>query len=652
MNNKIRHFLLPLYAVFCFGAKTYAQEQLSFRDKAKLKYESFEYAQAIPMYLKLVDVEKPQLSDLEKLAYSYYLMNDYEAAENWFARLVAHPESKIENMLVYGSVLKSNLRYKEAKVVFENYAAKTGDAKKVANDIFGCDSAQVWLAKPTAHRIKNEELINTPRSEFGVFPFPQKIFYAGEPDAGVFKKVYGRTGNPFLRVYAANREANGSLSFPLLSKSVYNDAAYHVGPVFSNRAGNMLFVSRTHVGKKMTEIEKVGNTKFRTNNVELYIYTANNGQWQEQPFAYNNAKEYSLGQACLSTDEQTLYFASDMPGGLGGTDIWFSTLAADGSWSKPQNAGKEINTAGNEMFPQIGTDSLLYYSSDGLPGMGGLDIFVAKGGRANWAKPVNMRYPINSAADDFSFVDTSSPSEGQVMGYLSSNRKGGKGGDDIYSFDIEKRKVILALKGQTYDQSTGQLLPLTDVTLLTGQQKVKGKQLTADSAKFFFELDKETTYTVLGQKAKYYSDSVRVTTLGATKSDTLEVKLYLKPLFVVNTKIEIKNIHYDFDKANIRADAADILNETVRIMRDNPTLEIELGSHTDSRGSDIYNLDLSQRRAQAVVNYLVSRGIARNRMKAKGYGETQLLNGCKNGVKCTPAEHQANRRTEFKIVKY
>ncbi|GGI28673.1 OmpA family protein [Pedobacter mendelii] len=647
-----KYLLLPLLAIIFFAKQIHAQEQLSLRDKAKLKYDSYDYAQAIPMYLKLVDVKTPKMADIEKLAYSYYELNDYEAAENWFSRLVTFPESRPENLLAYGAVLKSNLRYKEAKTVFESYANKTGDRKKVANDILGCDSAQVWLAKPTFHLIKNETLVNTALSEFSVFPFTNKVFYTGEPDSNLFKAISGRTGNPYLRVYTADKATNGTLSYPMIDTSVYNDARYHIGPIISNKAGNMLFISRTYVGKKDSEIEIAGKRKFRTNNIELYIYTANNGKWNMKAFPYNNVKEYSLGQACLSRDEQTLYFTSDMPGSIGGTDIWYCNLQEDGSWTKPENAGRSINTTGNEMFPEMGADDMLYYSSNGLPGMGGLDIFATKGSKSTWTYPINLRYPINSAADDFSFVNIALPAANIGTGYLSSNRKGGKGGDDIYSFGIEKPKIILALKGITFDKNTGTLLPLTNVTLMAGDRRVVGKQLTADSAKYFFELDKNTDYTVLGQKVRYYSDSARVTTVGIEKSDTLEVNLYLKPLFIVGTKIEIKNIHYNFDKDNIRPDAAKILDETVRIMRDNPTLEIEMGSHTDSRGSDIYNINLSQRRAQSAVNYLVSRGIARSRMKAKGYGETQLLNKCKNGVACSIPEHQENRRTEFKIVKY
>lgn len=241
MNIK---YLLYLLITISFYNISYGQEQLSFRDRAKQKYENYDYAQAIPMYLKLVDVKDPQIGDVEKLAYSYYKINDYEAAENWFSRLIAYPESKAEHLLTYGSVLKSNLRYIEAKKVFETYASKTGDTKKVANDLLGCDSAQLWLAKPTAHLMHNESAVNTSLSEFGVFPFAYTVFYTGEPDAGVFKSVYGRTGNPFLRIYTADRTASGTLSFPLVDKSVYNDADYHVGPVISNKAGK---IGRAHV---------------------------------------------------------------------------------------------------------------------------------------------------------------------------------------------------------------------------------------------------------------------------------------------------------------------------------------------------------------------------------------------------------------------
>lgn len=627
-----------------------AQEQVSLREKADKTYLAYNYAYAVPIYLKLVDTKNPKLQDIERLADSYLKMNEYESAENWYARAIQYADSKPENLLLYGAVLKSNSKYAEAKKVLKQYAVKTGDNKLVANEILGCDSALVWLAHPTSHKIKNEDLVNTSLSEFGVTPVGGKYYYTGEPNESILKNVAGRTGNPYLRIYTADLKADQSLAQAAINKDSYNNGTYHIGPVVSNKAGNVIFVTRTYAGKD-GELNKENRFKFRNKNLELIIYTLKDSVWEGKPFAYNNIEKYSSGHAALSEDEKVLYFVSDMPGGVGGTDIWFSELQADGAWGTPQNAGTVINTPGDEMFPNINADGTLYYSSNGLPGMGGLDIFSAKGDRKNWNKAINLRFPINSSGDDFSLISDASIAD-ETFGFLSSNRIGGKGNDDIYSFNNIKPKIILALSGTVINKKTGELIPAANVTLFSGNRNIVAKQRSTDQGTFFFELDKETNYLVLGQKEKFYSDSATVSTKGIKVSDTLNVTLRLTPLFEVGKVIVLENIHYDFDKDNIRPDAAEILDGLVAIMRDNPTLEIELSSHTDSRGADIYNIDLSQRRAKSAVNYLVSRGILRNRMIAKGYGETQLRNKCSNGVKCTPAEHQVNRRTEFKILKY
>jgi len=649
ISNKYTGYIF-LISLGCFFNIAVAQEQPSLLKRADQLYAQYKYANAASIYLKLADTKKPKLTVLERLADCYQKMNDYEAAENWYARVVNFPDSKAENLINYGAVLKSNSRYAEAKKVLKSYAERTGNLKRVGNEIAGCDSALVWMANPTTHKIKNEIQINSTLADFGVFPIGDKIYYTAEPAQELLKRKDGRTGNPFLRIYTANRAADNGLSSKQIDKSVYNDENYHVGPIISNQKGDVFYVTRTYPGKA-GEISKEYGTKFRTNNLELYFYTANNGKYEVTPFRYNDVKKYSVGHAALSQDEKTLYFVSDMPGGLGGTDIWYCELQSDGNWGEPQNSGPSINTSQNEMFPNTAADGTLYYSSDGLPGMGGLDIFWTKGAKSNWSKPVNLRFPVNSSGDDFAFI-TNVTNENEVMGYLSSNRKGGVGNDDIYSFSNIKPKMILALKGVTVNKKTGEILDAATVTLYANGRQILAKQSSKMDGTFFFELTKETDYTVLGQKEKFYSDSAAVSTKGLTKSDTLSVTLRLEPLFEIGKAIAIQNIHYDFDKDNIRKDAAKILNELVRTLRDNPTLEIELGSHTDSRGIDIYNLDLSQRRARSVVNYLVSRGISRTRLTAKGYGETQLLNRCGNGMKCSVAEHQANRRTEFKIIKY
>jgi len=333
-----------------------------------------------------------------------------------------------------------------------------------------------------------------------------------------------------------------------------------------------------------------------------------------------------------------------MEGGKGGTDIYYSTKNAQGGWDTPVNIAA-INTSGNERTPTI-TEDAIYFASDGGIGMGGLDIFKAVRNGNKFSNPQNLRYPINSPQDDFAYVST-----GKNTGYLSSERVGGSGSDDIYSF-VERPKPILAFRveGTAIDKITQAALANSVITL----SKANGTDLiveTDETGKFKFDLDGGTTYLLTGEKTSYISDHQGVTTAGLTESMVIKKDLFLSHI-VLNQEIRLENIYYDLDKADIRPDAAVELNKLIRVLKDNPTIWIELGSHTDSRASDSYNRTLSQRRADAAVNYIINiGGIDRNRITAKGYGESRLVNGCKNGVSCTIEQHQLNRRTEFTIVK-
>lgn len=628
-----------------------SQEHPSLRDRAEELFRRYEYAAAVPLYIKLADAKRPQLKDLEHLAECYRLMNDYESAENWYARVVQHEDSDVEQLLRYGTVLKSNGKYAEAKKQLEQYAEQTGDRERVALEIAGCDSAMVWMADPTIHRLRNEAAVNTEYAEFGAFPLGEKVAYTGEPDplmTGVGQD--GRTGNSFLRVYTADRSASNALADGVIAEGAINSGNYHVGPVASPDGGQTLYVTRTYPGKEGQET-KEDQQKFRTNPLELLVYTRQGDAWQVEPFAYNNVETYSVGHAAFSSSGDTLYFASDMPGGQGGVDIWYSTRQEDGSWAEPTNAGEVINSSGDELFPNIGPDGTLYYSSDGFAGMGGLDVFRAEGGGSSWNTPQNMRFPVNSAADDFAYIINFESPEG-IAGYLSSNRRGGVGNDDIYSFTFEKPKIIIVLEGTVADRLSGGVMEDAAITLYDGDREIVAHRNSDSQGEFTFMLSRDQQYTVLGQKEGYHADSAKVTTEGIVQSDTLRVALLLDRVLEKGLTFELENFYYDFDKYNIRPDAAVILDELVRILRDNPTLKIELSSHTDSRGSDEYNMLLSQRRAESAVDYLVSRGIARDRMVAKGYGETRLVNRCANGVGCSVEEHQANRRTEVTVLDY
>ncbi len=651
MNKKYIIFIALIIFNASFNIVS-AQEQSGLRERAKKHYNQYEYFQAAQLFQKLADVKKPFLNDLELLADCYLKMKNYELAENWYSRVVNLPKSKTENLIKYGEVLKSNLKYNEAKQVFLQYVKLSGDQSRVAVEIAGCDSSLAWIANPTLHQIKNQTLINTNRSEFAVFPYQNKVFFTAEPDTALFKSIFGRTGNPYLRIYSADQSRN-ELSKPAIDLSGFNTGKYHIGPLSTNADGSVLYITRTTAGKVL-ELNEVDRVKYQTNNLELYTFKKNKDKWEELPFVYNNVQKYSIGHASLSSDHKVLYFVSNMPGGFGGTDIWFCELQADGGWGKPQNAGAQINTVKDEMFPYSSSEGSFYFSSNGWPGMGGLDVFTAKGSKQNWSKALNLKYPVNSSTDDFGFIVFPSVDD-TISGYLSSNRKAGKGGDDIYSFTFKNpdTKIILAVKGAILDRKTGKVISGANVLLYsnTNQSPMASQNAKSDGT-FLFELAKESDYSLVAKKAKFDTDTKSISTKGIKKSDTLVVDLKLGTLFEVGKVFTLKNINYDFDKDNIRLDAANILDGLVDVMRDNPSLEIELGSHTDSRGADKYNLSLSQRRAQSVVNYLVSKGVSRMRMVAKGYGETQLLNACEDGIKCTDEQHQENRRTVFKVLRY
>lgn len=515
----------------------------------------------------------------------------------------------------------------------------------------GCDSAIRWLAEPSLHVIENVGSINTPMSEFGPYRIGEELFFTAEPNDSRRHKVYGRTGNAFLKVYKAPL-VNGSTvvdSHPVSSH--WNNQNFHVGPLSSNKEGNILFITRTYPGKK-GERSSENEFTFYTQRLELIIASKTpEGDWEEAAFPYNDIKSFSTGHAALSPDEKVLYFVSDRPGGLGGTDIWYSERLESGEWGPPIVAGSKINSPGNEMFPVMDAEGTLFFSSDGFAGMGGLDIFKSKGERNLWSKPENLKFPINEAGDDFAYFNLGIV-EGQETGFFSSNRKGGEGGDDVYRVRkiIPKRKLVLLAK--TYNKENNTSLEDVAVHLIDSNKNLLAKRYSSSTGVVEFPLEQIGLYTILGQKEGFYPDSAQADAVFTLHQDTLYASLYLEPLLTIGKTITLENIYYDFDKHAIRKDAAEVLDLLVGVLRDNPQMKIELGSHTDSRGPDEYNQLLSQRRAQSAVDYLVQHGISRSRLTAKGYGESQLVNRCKNGVACSIQEHQENRRTTFTILSY
>jgi outer membrane protein OmpA-like peptidoglycan-associated protein len=351
----------------------------------------------------------------------------------------------------------------------------------------------------------------------------------------------------------------------------------------------------------------------------------------------------------LTPDGNTLYFISDMPGGKGGTDLYYCKREGD-AWGPAVNLGAPFNTPENEMFPFVAANGDLYYASAGLPGFGGLDLFVAKADGASFNGPKNMGMRMNSSYDDFGMAMWTD----NCIALFSSNRPGGVGEDDIYHAKCippkPKPLPILFVSGCVKNKLTGAPIPGATLFML---DKTSGQVVVAKAGNdgcYRIEINRGTDYVIKAMHPGFIADALALGALAKDRqTDPESPRNLLLEQLIINKPYKIDNIYYDFDKYNIREDAKPELNNLVTIMKENP-IKVELGSHTDSRGSDQYNQVLSQKRAESAVSYIVSQGISPDRITAKGYGESQLVNKCSNGVPCTPEEHQANRRTEFKVV--
>ncbi|MET3880201.1 tetratricopeptide repeat protein [Chitinophaga sp. OAE865] len=414
-----------------------AQEQLSLDKQAAVYYDKYDYAKAASLYERIAAKKKDKTSTLvlERLADSYRHINEYETAAGWYAKLLARSDAPADARLYYGDMLKSAGKYAEAKAAYTQYA-QTGNQERVKNRIAGCDAAQEWIQAPTPVAIRNVERLNTVGSDWGATGYPGGIVFVSDSlyrnqlqnGSHFNRNVYGRTRTDYQRLYIGDTANYGNVYINDFSPA-FNRSKYHVGPAVFDKDYRTAYVTMTNADRRIPAV-KENKVRYGYRRLELFSSVKDaNGKWGELiPFPYNKPDEYSVGHAALSNDGNTLYFAADMPGGQGATDIWYSEKQGDGKWGAPVNCGPGINTPEAEEFPTIAPDGSLYFSSKGWPGMGGFDIFHSSGSKAQWSAPENLRYPTNSPGDDFYFV-----AEANGNTYFASNRTGGKGSDDIYS---------------------------------------------------------------------------------------------------------------------------------------------------------------------------------------------------------------------------
>lgn len=619
----------------------------SLQEKGTEQYLSGEYQYAINTFSQILEEDPENQEANQIVAESYRLSNRVERAAPYYEKL-AEEDPTFENYFFLGQSLKAQQEDEKAKEAFEKAREYTQDESllaRVNQELSGIEFTKGIDNYWPYHELVNYRELNTSGPDYAPIVSEQFLYFTSARQAS---GIYPATGTPYTKLFRTRAEdlrvdVSGIQPLPeFQNEEGLNQAAAAISP-----DGNTIIYARGNSTSPRDLPETaLFVSYFRGSGFSQPIWMPVN----EDEFWWNSTPSFS-------PDGEELYFASNRPGGFGGIDLYKATKLANGDFGNAVNLGPNINTAGNELFPRMAPDGKFFFASDGHPGFGKLDLFVAESNEDGEQVIKNLGENINSSADDFSIFFTNYPKEG----FLSSNREGGVGDDDIYYFEDKTptpKIVNVLLDVTTKERVAGeedQILEQARVVLYDEENKQIGGDFSNSRGQVRFTMEPESDYTIITSKNGYFSKSIAYSTRGKTPDPetlvqdvtnvSLDTTVVLDQL-ILDKSIILENIYYDLDKAEIRPDAAAELDKLVQILKDNPTIRIELSSHTDARSSDEYNLDLSQRRAQSAVDYIVSQGIDEDRLVAKGYGETQLI--IENAQ--TEEEHQVNRRTEFKVI--
>ncbi|MFA6945073.1 MAG: OmpA family protein [Pedobacter sp.] len=683
---QLRTLTITLLSIFLFIVMPIARAQQVDNSpllrKAIVEYQSLRFTDAIKELKRVLEKDPENVSAQEMMAGSNRNIKDYDEALYWYGELCKLKNIKPEWALYYAEALANKEKYEQSEQWYRKYLSmKPGDRRA---DAFSKVNLNTFTRNAGEFRVTYSS-INTDASEYSPMYYKdgllfisnrsQKTRYVFQWDRTSYSDMYivdklediteadpdstGKSESPKASKYmAANSDSERSLLSLFASSRPKEEepgtepyllrgkvrSSYHEGPAVLLPEGSLLFTRNNYVGGKVSKSNNGVN--------KLKLYTASGPGWDKIiPFPYNN-NEYSTGHPAISQDGKILIFASDMPRGFGGTDLYYSVRTGDGKkWGRPTNLGPKINTEGNEQFPFLHKDGKLYFSSTGHPGLGGLDIFevILKDLKAV-GTPRNMGSDINSSSDDFGFI----MDEAGKSGFYSSNRRGN---DDVYQFTRMAYTVVL--KGKVVDAGTNKSLSGTRVILRNNG--ISDTIQTNDKGEFSKILSKETDYELSGSRMTYVSRQSFLSTAGITADSTINVLVKLNRAEnlqqwvmdnceTLKKTFSLQNIYYDLDQADIRPDAIPALDKIAEIMKKNPEISIISASHTDSRATENYNRELSLRRGEAARSYLISKGIDGRRIEVKYYGKSRLINSCVEGVLCPESEQQMNRRTEFEVI--
>ncbi|WP_299685894.1 OmpA family protein [uncultured Dokdonia sp.] len=647
-----KYFIL----LFILSTPVITTAQESKISKGNKGFDNYNYVNAQNVYQKVADKGYESADLYKRLGDSYYLNASYEKAQIWYGKLIEKYADNIEaeTYFRYAISLKGTKNYKRSDEIMTRFKDLKSNDKRAL--LFSEDPDYLRSIEKNKNTYQvTETSINSGYSDFGTAFYNDKLIFSSAKDTGDFvKRIHKWNGQPFLDLYEVPLEmvSNDEVTYKdakKFNKSI-NSPFHESTPTFT-KDGNTVYFTRNNYNNGVYRDDIDG-----TNKLKIYKAVKNDkGRWgniEELPFSSN---DYTIAHPSLSPDEKRLYFSSDMPGTFGNADLWYVTIQSDGTYSAPVNLGNEINTEGRESYPFISQENDLYFASNGHLGLGGLDIFkTTLGENGEATEIINLGEPVNTSKDDFSFIINTTSN----IGFLSSNRNNEAGNDDIYKLERLKPlepPCIILLNGLVTDKDTGEKINNVTVTLYDTNKNVFGTSVTDANATFSFDPSCDKEMLVRAEKEGYIPEE-RIITIPATSAE-LEALLQLekknKPLEPGKDLSDILNlnpIYFDFDRFNIRPDAAEELAKVLVVLEEYPTMRIDVRSHTDSRGNDSYNQRLSQNRNDATIQWLVDKGISRSRLTGRGYGESSPVNECTNNVACSEAAHQDNRRSEFIIL--
>ena len=608
--------------------------------RADKHFNKYEFVEAATDYLKLVTDSKADTYVYSQLAECYYNVFNTVEAEKWYAKAL-ETASDPEMVYNYSQMLKANGKYEESNAQLDAFASMRPADHRATAFRENPNYLPKILEKGKKFNVQNLG-INSEVSDFGGTIKNGKLYITSARNDRDSKKTYGWNEEPFLDIYTSNINDEGEFQTPFIIENNIN-TKYHEGIVSFSPDGNTMYFSRESFYEKIYERDP--STKYKISVLNLYKSVNQEGQWSEAEALSLNGDNYSVKNPSVSSDGATLYFASDKIGGYGNFDIYSAPIDENGSVGEATNMGQKLNTEGQEMFPFISSNNTLYFSSNGHLGLGGLDVFFSKIVDGKVGPVRNIGIPINGNADDFAF----SINEENEEGFVSSNRlvDGENMSDDIYA--IKKLQPIcdVLMSVTVRDSKTGLILEGASISIQDIEGNIFGTKMsnTEGVVEYIIECDIDTK--IVGSKIDYESG---FTLVSGTSDEEVVAELLITPIdeIILANKVILNPIYFDFDKSNITAQAAFELDNLVQLMTKYKSIVISAESHTDSRGSNSYNLSLSERRALSTAQYVISKGIDASRITGTGKGETIPSNDC--GGSCNEEEHQLNRRSEFLIL--